>query len=190
NFIRLTEYVKSFVEEASRKIQNAEMCEEEFQEFKLLAEFYREIANEVRRKKPHWLKEEIKMEQETLTSGKQCQPNTPERKKRTRHLAKGRAQTPNNTRSYVKEEKNRLVNKKTNVSKWYLKLAQSDYSPGQRYDKAMCTIRNKKTEHIEVEKGERIRVGRNEKLAWEWYSKSIEDGRQIPLENLDQACED
>ncbi|CAG8791913.1 1656_t:CDS:1, partial [Cetraspora pellucida] len=72
--------------EASEKIQNAEMGEEEFQEFKLLAEFYQEIANEVRRKKPHWLKEE--MEQETHTLGKRCLPNTLERKKQVRRSAK------------------------------------------------------------------------------------------------------
>ncbi|CAG8647917.1 12872_t:CDS:2 [Cetraspora pellucida] len=145
-----------------------------------------EIVKEVRRKKPHWLKEEIKMKQETRTSGRQCRPNTPERKKRTRHSAKGRAQTLNNTRSCVKEEKNRLVNKKTNASKWYLKLAKSDDSPGQCYEKAMDTIRNKKDERIGVEndepigveederigderidKDERIGTGRDEKPAWE-----------------------
>ncbi|CAG8779959.1 6230_t:CDS:2, partial [Cetraspora pellucida] len=85
--------------EASRKIQNAKIDKEEFQKFKLLAEFYQKIVNEVRKKKPYWLKEKIKIKQETHTLGRQCRPNTPERKKQTRHLAKGRAQTSNNTRT-------------------------------------------------------------------------------------------
>ncbi|CAG8726564.1 8881_t:CDS:2, partial [Cetraspora pellucida] len=178
--------------EASKKIQNAKMGKEEFQEFQLLVEFYQEIVNEVRRKKPHWLKEEIKIKQEIHTSRRQCWPNTSEKKKQTRHSAKGRAQTPNNMRSYVKEEKNRLVNKKTNASKWYLKLAKSDDSPEQHgpwqcYNLGMNTAEYEKDKRDGVDKDERNSADKDEQIGIK-KAKHIEvkKNERIEVEKAEQ----